>query len=229
MSVDIVSLLSTVFLCGAVSGPYPSQKITELIPSIGNIHGTKSMCRSWMYITDMISEEEAIELLHAYAIHESRITHSRGVASFAFHLAERIHKLHPELPVDPQKVRIAALLHDIGRSQDGDHEQNTTTILQEEGLGDIAAITMHGSYYEIMILRGIDNPDLLPQTIENKIVAYADTRFKDQLVSMEERWAEIEQRRKNEPEKIRSLHMAKGRFRNMEKELLRLADEGTGI
>lgn len=167
----------------------------------------------------MITEDQAIELLKKYNLPEPIISHSIGVAETAFDIATNIHKNHPELTLDPQKVRIAALLHDIGRSLPGDHEPNTVKILQSEGFEDIASITMHGSYYEIMLLRGVDNPQLIPQTIENKIVAYSDSCYKDHPVSMEQRWAEIESRRKDESEKIKSLHMAKDRFIKMEREI----------
>ncbi|NLE01234.1 MAG: HD domain-containing protein, partial [Fibrobacter sp.] len=158
-----------------------------------------------------INESDALQLLNNYKIHPDRIAHSVGVSDFAFKIAQQINQLHPELDIDPQKVKLAALLHDIGRSQPGDHELNTISILKQEGLEEIASITMHGSFYEIMKLRGEDNPSYLPKTIENKIVAYADARFKDKLLSLEERWSEIEHRRSNEPEKLRSITMAKQR------------------
>jgi len=144
-------------------------------------------------------------------------------------VAHLIRSTHPELPVDPQKVEIAALLHDIGRAFPGDHEINTIQILNKEGLADIAEITMHGSYYEIMLLRGIDDQKLKPTTLENKIVAYADSRFKDKLISMEERWSEIETRRSDEPQKIKSLQMAKNRFKEIEREILGLIDDCTDL
>ncbi len=173
----------------------------------------------------MITEKNALELLHKYAISPQRIEHCIGVAEFAFDLATRIHKNHPDLSIDPVKIKRAGLLHDIGRCQPGDHELNTLSILKQEGLDDIAAITIHGSIYEIMLLRGIDNPELLPKTIENKIVAYADSRFNYRLVTLQERWAEIESRRKDETEKIKSLRMSKKRFIEMEKEIESLCNK----
>ena len=177
----------------------------------------------------MLTVDQAINLLRKYDLSESRIAHCQGVASFAYDLALRIHQNNPTLQIDPEKVQLAALLHDIGRSQPGDHERNTVEILKSEGLYELAEITMHGSYYEIMLLRGVDDSSLLPHTIENKIVAYADTRFREHPVSMKERWEEIEQRRKKETIKIESLQMAKPRFIEMEKELMRLANESDYI
>jgi putative nucleotidyltransferase with HDIG domain len=172
--------------------------------------------------TSMITESEALVLLRKYLDSEGRIAHSILVADFAFALASRIHAAHPELEVDPAKVKIGALLHDIGRGRKGDHELNSVEILSSEGLPELAAIVMHGSIYEIMLLRGRDDPALLPQSIENKIVAYADARCKNEVMTMQDRWAEIEERRKDETEKIASLRMAKERFFALERELLEL-------
>jgi len=173
----------------------------------------------------MITQKQALDLLYKHGLSQKRVTHSMGVASFAFDLASKIKQNHPDLPVNPEKVRLAALLHDIGRSQPGDHELNTIAILKSEGLKDLAEITIHGSIYEIMLLRGTDDPSLKPRLLENKIVAYSDARFRDHVVTMQERWAEIEQRRSGEKEKIESLHMAKSRFIEMEKELLELSGQ----
>lgn len=170
-----------------------------------------------------ISTEQAIELLRKHHISPQRIAHCEGVSRFAYSLASRISRNHPELEVNPEKVRLAALLHDIGRGEPGDHEINSVNILKREGLDELASVVIHGTIYEIFLLRGEDNPSLLPQTIENKIVAYSDARFRDHPVTMEERWAEVEQRRSGEEEKLKSLEMAKNRFRFMERELLELA------
>jgi putative nucleotidyltransferase with HDIG domain len=171
----------------------------------------------------MITESEALALLRKHKVAEKRVAHSIVVADFAYALASRIHAAHPSLPVDPATVKIAALLHDIGRSREGDHEINSVYILNEEGLHEIAAIVIHGTIYEIMRLRGKDDPSLLPRTLENKIVAYADARCKERPMKMRERWAEIETRRNNEPEKIASLHLAKTRFLSLERELKELS------
>ncbi len=170
----------------------------------------------------MISEQDALELLKKYNLPQSRIDHSIGVADQAYKIAHSIHTRNPQLACDPEKVARAALLHDIGRSMPGDHELNTITILKNEGLDELASITMHGSFYEIQLLRGIDSKEFLPKTLENKIVAYADATFKDKPVTLEERWKEIEQRRVNEDEKIVSIHMSRERYFKIEQELMEL-------
>ena len=172
----------------------------------------------------MIGEQQACELLAKYGLSEKRINHSKGVADIAYRLACAIRNNNPQVSLDPQKVKIAALLHDIGRAvPEGDHVDNTVAILTKEGLGVLGEIVMHGSRYEEALLEGIDNPFFIPQSIENKIVAYADTRFRLSPVTVEERVEEIRIRRSGEPAKIRAVEMAKKRYLAMEKELLRLA------
>ncbi len=95
--------------------------------------------------------------------------------------------------------------------------------MKKEGLSDLAAIVMHGSMYELSVLRGSPNESFLPRTLENKIVAYADARVKDRVVTLEERFSEILARRKMEKEKVESVKMAMKRYFKMEKELMELA------
>ncbi|HUI93792.1 MAG TPA: HD domain-containing protein [Chitinivibrionales bacterium] len=171
----------------------------------------------------MITVKQALSLFKKYDLDESHMRHSKGVAQFAFNLAAKIHKKHPSLAINPEKVRIAALLHDIGRSMQGDHEINSITLLKQEGLEEIAEIVMHGSMYEISVIRGKPDQSLLPKTVENKIVAYADARFKNRLVSLKERFKEVLKRRKLEKEKVESVKMAEKRYYEIEKEVMALA------
>jgi putative nucleotidyltransferase with HDIG domain len=170
----------------------------------------------------MITVQQAIALLRKHGLDESRIAHSQAVAELAFGLATGIHARNPSLDVNPEKVRVAALLHDIGRSIAGDHEVNSVDLLNIEGLADLAAIVMHGSLYEISVLRGKADPSLLPQSLENKIVAYADARCKDKVVSLQERFNEILSRRAMEREKVASVTLAMPRYFALERELLGL-------
>ena len=173
--------------------------------------------------TEMIDHASALALLRSYGLKEKRIEHSIGVAEFAQKLAERIASRHPELEIDPAKVSIAGLLHDIGRSRDGDHELNSIDILRAEGLSEIAAMVMHGTLYEMGIMRGEENPDHLPHSIENKIVAYADARFRLEVISLKERIDDIKARYADNPVKVKAVETARLRFLEMEKELMELA------
>jgi putative nucleotidyltransferase with HDIG domain len=170
----------------------------------------------------MLSWHQALNLLRTYRLTERRIQHSVAVATFAFDMARRLRSRRPDLPVDPRKVKIAALLHDIGRGHEGDHELNSIEILRREGLPELADIVSHGSIYEIMKLRGHDRPDLLPHSLENKIVAYADARVRLAPVSLQQRVDDLISRRSGDTEKVESAKMARERFEEMERELREL-------
>jgi putative nucleotidyltransferase with HDIG domain len=170
-----------------------------------------------------VSYDQGLALLRRHGLHDTLMRHSRGVAAFARELAERIALRHPEFGVDSDRVEVAALLHDIGRSRPGDHEANSVAILREEGLPELATIAMHGSYYEIMKLRGSEDVSLLPRSVENKIVAYADARFRLEPVTLQQRFDDILERRTGDPEKVRAVRMAMPRMQELERELMDLA------
>lgn len=166
--------------------------------------------------------DQALKLLRTRGMSKKRIAHSIGVADTARDLARRIARRHPALPLNAEKVRVAALLHDIGRTREGDHELNSVKILREEGLEDLAAIVMHGTFYEIQRLRGIEDPRLIPQSLENKLVAYADARFRLKPVTLKERFDDITARMAGDEEKSESVAMALKRFVSMEREIMGL-------
>lgn len=163
---------------------------------------------------------EALALLKTYVGEGKTLSHSLAVAEVAYGMAKRIHAAHPELPVDPEKVRLGGVLHDIGKSRPGEHEVNSVEILREEGLPELADIVLHSYPYEIFLRRGEVHPEYLPTSLENKIVIYADY-LRDQEnrpVTMAERIAEIKERKKDQTERMAALTSAEPR-------LYRLRDE----
>jgi len=171
----------------------------------------------------MITEDEAVDMLKRRGMDDSRIRHSQAVASFGYGLAVRIHDAHPELSVDPVKVKLAALLHDIGRTRPGEHERNSQDILRESGLPELADIVMHGSGYELRKARGVEDPSLLPRSLENRIVAYADARVRFGPISLEDRVEDAARRHGDNPEKAASIRAALPRLKSLEQELIALA------
>ncbi len=167
--------------------------------------------------------DRARALLRKYGITEQRIEHSQGVADFARDLATRIVSRHPHLTIDPVKVYFGGLLHDIGRGMPGDHERNSEEILQAEGFPEIAGIVMHGTLYEATVMRGKKDPTTLPSSLENKLVAYADARYRLGPVSLAERFDDVRRRRSDDREKMKAVEMAQQRFTRYEKELMELA------
>jgi len=86
----------------------------------------------------MISENEALQLLKKYLNNDKVVRHCLCVADIAGEIATKIKQKNSFLVINPEKVRIAALLHDIGKYKEGFHELNTIEVLSKEGLDDIA-------------------------------------------------------------------------------------------
>jgi putative nucleotidyltransferase with HDIG domain len=142
-------------------------------------------------------------------------------------MALRIRKNHPEIPLDPEKVRIGALLHDIGKALPGEHEINSVEILKKEGYPQIAEIVCHSYPYEILLLRGIERPEYLPTSLENKIVIYADYLIDPDgnSTTMEERIQEIKTRKKDQLQRMKALTLAEPRLFRLRDELEALLKE----
>jgi len=170
----------------------------------------------------MITESEALELLKKYAVNEKTIKHCLGVAGVAFEIATKIKQKNLSLEINPEKVKIAALLHDIGRAKEGKHELNTVDILKNEGLADLAEVTFHGFIYETALLKKEkDAEKYLPSSLENKIIVIADMHYNqnEQRVSLDERFSDIEKRYKNDKNFLKILKLAKLRMEKLDKEL----------
>jgi uncharacterized protein (TIGR00295 family) len=120
------------------------------------------------------TEEEALELLKREKASESVINHSKSVT-------ELVKKLIRGLKVDRKIVIAGAVLHDIGRSKTHGvkHGVIGTQILKEKDIDEriISIVETHvgaGIPKEEGINLGLPNKDLVPKTLEEKIVCYAD-------------------------------------------------------
>lgn len=120
------------------------------------------------------------------------IAHSRQVADFTIRIADR----NTKLTIDRDFVYEAAMLHDIGIFKthapsihcNGDmpyicHGYLGREILEAEGLPQHALVCEHhtgsGLSLDDIIRQGLPLPqrDMLPTTIEEKLVCYADKFF----------------------------------------------------
>jgi len=133
-----------------------------------------------------LTEKEAVELLRKYSNNKESfnavLNHSKSVQKIALEIARYIKKNHD---VDIDFVKTASLLHDIGRfkcykENSIRHGVEGGEILSKEGLTRYARIA------ETHIGVGITKKDIkkyklnlplrdfIPETIEEKIIAYAD-------------------------------------------------------
>ncbi len=133
-----------------------------------------------------ITEKEAVKLLRKYSTNDESfnkvLNHSRAVQKLALEIANDIKKNHD---VDIDFVKIASLLHDIGRfkcykENSIRHGVEGGEILSKQGLTRYARIAeTHigvGITKEDIEKQGLNLPlkNFVPETTEEKIISYAD-------------------------------------------------------
>lgn len=139
---------------------------------------------------DRLSFEEAKRLLSQAISDKNILRHCEAVSSYAFYLAKKIRENGH--PVDADFVKVAALLHDIGRARcHENHEIEGAKMLKELGHPQLAkAIERHS-------IKGFKGANISDLTLEEKIIFYADkTIEEDKRVGIKERYASLIQRRK---------------------------------
>jgi len=138
-----------------------------------------------------------IKIIHRYyppgtQRHQIYLRHCEAVKQ----LALRIARAHPELRADPVVLEAGAMLHDIGIFMTdapefgchGDllylaHGYKGRELLEKVGLTDIAPVCERhigvGITLKDIVERNLPLPhrDMTPQTIEEKIICYADKFF----------------------------------------------------
>lgn len=138
------------------------------------------------------SPEEALKILRDVGCSSDVIKHCEAVAKLAVQIAEKCSKNGIE--VNLNLVHIGALLHDIGRSRTHKvhHAIVGAEIARSLGLPEpiIAIIERHvggGITPDEAAKLGWPNGNYVPQTIEEKIVSYADKLVEgSKVISIEE-------------------------------------------
>lgn len=125
------------------------------------------------------SEQEALKLLRKSGCAQNVTRHCKAVARLAVEMAERLRK--ENMNVDVSLVKIGALLHDIGRSETHsvDHVIAGAEVARSLKLPRqiVSIVERHiggGITAEEAEDLGWPNKSYMPQTVEEKIVAYAD-------------------------------------------------------
>lgn len=124
------------------------------------------------------NESEALDLLEKQGAAEHLVRHCETVASLAMLLAEKIRR---NTIVDIELVKIGAYLHDIGRTitHDVSHGVEGGKLLRKLGIDEricrIAERHVGGGIpAEEAAKLGLPKEDFIPETIEEKLVCYAD-------------------------------------------------------
>lgn len=135
-------------------------------------------------MADIYSKDYIIKLLRKEGLHEYKILHSIGVANIALKIAQEVKK--EGYPVDMKTVQTGALLHDIGISKTVDdaspsHASIGGEIARKYGYSEEVARCIED--HEAMIATKEEGKQIgmqmsrdsfIPQTWEEKVVAYAD-------------------------------------------------------
>lgn len=133
------------------------------------------------------SPKEALKILNDAGCPSNVIKHCMAVARLAVQIAEKC--VENGVPVDIELVHVGALLHDIGRSKTHEvhHAVVGAEIARSLGLSEsiIKIIERHvggGISPEEAVKLGWPNRNYIPESIEEKIVSYADKLIEGEKV-----------------------------------------------
>lgn len=166
----------------------------------------------------MISEKDSLALICKYKLNNNVIKHCISVSQIAYEISKKILDKNININIDPEKIKLAALLHDIWKSKKWIHEINTINILKRKKLNNISKISKHWFLYEIDPKKYSRS---LSDLLENKIVIFSDMYCNQnwEKVSLKERFDDIKNRYKDDKEFIKSLNMAEYRIKWIEKDI----------
>ena len=167
------------------------------------------------------SPKEAVRLLRKVGCPPNVISHCIAVMRVATRLAEKIKARG--VKVNVQLVRVGAILHDIGRSRTHsvDHAVIGGDLARSLGLPNsvVSIIERHvggGISQEEAKILGWPRRVYVPQTIEEKIVAYADKLIEGS------REVPLERTLNKLREELGADHPAIERIKKLEREILSL-------
>ena len=171
--------------------------------------------------------EEAIRILRESGCSPNVIRHCMAVAEIAVKIALKCRERG--VPVDLELIRIGALLHDLGRSKTHSvhHPIVGAKIAEELGLPEaiIRIIKRHiggGLTAEEAAELGWPVENYLPETLEEKIVTYADKLIDgDKVVPIEKTIEEFKRKLGDDHPSIR-------RIMNLHREIMELCGGSIG-
>ena len=173
---------------------------------------------------------DVVKLWNKYGLPEDVRKHCGAVAELAVKIASKIKERGTE--VDIEAVKLGALLHDIGRAITHDplqHFIKSAEILRKEGLDEkIVRITERhfsaGLTAEEARKLGLPPKDYMPETIEEKIVSFADNLiFGDRPGSFEDFIRRLKEIKREKPDTGWLIEKSIERARKIKEELERLS------
>ena len=161
---------------------------------------------------ELPSREQAIGILRKNKCSPEVIGHCEAVAEVALDIASQLQE--KGIKINLQLVEAGALLHDIGRSKSHkvDHGLVGAQIAEQEGLPEpiVNIIKCHvggGITSQEAESFGWPKDVYMPQTLEEKIVSYADKLIDNQKrVPIDLEIARLQVEHKDAAERVRKLH-----------------------
>ena len=130
-------------------------------------------------LNQIITSKHALKLLRGTGCSSAVIQHCKAVSNLAVKIARKIKKKRAN--VDVKLVKIGGLLHDIGRAETHDinHGVIGANIARSFNLPIpiVRIVERHvlaGILAHEAVKLGLPNRDFIPETLEEKIVSYAD-------------------------------------------------------
>jgi len=167
---------------------------------------------------------EALRILQEVGCSRDVIAHCRAVARLAIKIGENCRVRG--LSVNLELVEVGALLHDVGRAltHGVDHAVIGAKIAESRGLprSITRIIARHmgaGITADEAKRLGLPNMDLIPKTLEEKIVAYADKRVEGS------HYVGIEETIRNYADELGPQHPAIQRLRALHNEFSSMVGE----
>lgn len=173
---------------------------------------------------------DVVRLWDKYGLPEDVRKHCRAVAELAVKIALKIKERGNE--IDVEAVRLGALLHDIGRSVTHDplqHFIKSAEILRREGIDEkiVRIAERHfsaGLTAEEARILGLEPKDYLPETIEEKVVSFADNLvLGDRIGSFRDFIRRLKEIERENPEISWLIERSKERAKKMKEEIERLS------
>jgi uncharacterized protein len=169
-------------------------------------------------LSELPSIDEALGILHGLGCSDEVIAHCKLVSRIAKNIANTCKA--KGIDVDVDLVVIGGLLHDLGRSKTHSIQHGVlgAKLARKMGLPKklIRIIERHigaGISSEEAVFLGLPEKDYLPQTLEEKIVAYADK------MAMGDRQGKIDSEIHRLSQELGSSHPAIQRLRNLDREI----------
>jgi len=168
--------------------------------------------------SELPTRREALTILQEAGCSKEVVEHSLAVCRVALRIARKLRR--KGFPVDLRLVEAGALLHDLGRSQTHDvrHGYLGGEIARKLGLPPnlIHIIERHVGgciTAEEAVLLGMPGRNFTPQTLEEKIVAYADKLIaRNRTINFDETLQEFK-------EKLGENHPAVERLKRLRNEM----------